>query len=130
MQTPEDLAAGWARGAVVLIQQAEGGPITIRPAAFVFATPTGIAWVEPGYADPAGSPSPALHYRDGETTAAADLLVLQAGAERVEARAYEDDDAADVGDALDWFDGYLQANGRTWAEERERVRALVNPASE
>lgn len=127
MRNLEDAARTWQRGAVVLIQTAEA--ITVRPAAFVFATPTGFAWVEPSYADPAAAPSPALHYRDGTPQDLGALFTMQAGAELVEVRAYEDDDADMIGDALDWFAGYVQASGRTWDEERERVRAVINPAS-
>ena len=30
-----------------------------------------------------------------------------------------------VGDALDWFANWLKSEGRTWQEERERVRERV-----
>lgn len=125
MQSLEQLAATWQRGAVVLLKAGDG-PINIRPAAFVFETPTGLAWVEPSYSDPMASPAPALHYRDGEAQILPGLVVLQAGDERVEVRAYEDDDAADVGDALEWFAGDLAARGESWQDEREFVRALID----
>ncbi len=30
-----------------------------------------------------------------------------------------------VGDSLDWFADWLKSEGRTWAEERERVRERI-----
>lgn len=120
MRTLEDLTASW-RGALILITDASGS--AWRPAAFVFDTEGGFAWVEPSYADPAGAGSPALHVRDwpriGERT-------FEQGGMRIEILPYTPGLDTDlVGDALEWFADWLQAEGRTWAAERERVRAML-----
>jgi hypothetical protein len=81
----------------------------------VFDTPDGFAWVEPSYADPAGASSPGFHRRTAADLESGEVQVLL----------YRAGDRDLVGDALDWFARWLEAEGRTWAEERERVRALV-----
>jgi len=94
-----------------------------RPAAFVYDVPGGIAWVEPSYADPYGAASPALHVRRGERTAA---TRFEGPGFKVEVIAYTPGLDADlVGDALEWYAGWLTAEGRTWHDERERVRAMI-----
>jgi hypothetical protein len=124
MQDPDAIARSLNQGAVVALRDS-GGRLSFRPAAFVFLTATGFGWVEPSYADPAGTPSPALHYRDGTIEPLNAGFACQADGERVEVLPYEPDDTDLVGDALDWFAGYVRASGRTWDEERARVLAVV-----
>lgn len=123
MQSLEDGTRAWP-GAVVVITDRNGA--AFRPAAFVFDVPGGLAWVEPSYADPAGSASPAFHRRAGTFTAPGKMA--GAGFE-VEVLPYEPGQDADlVGDALEWFSGWLKTEGRTWAQERERVRGMLGDA--
>lgn len=121
MQGLESATAAW-RGAVAIVSHPDGD--MLRPVVFLFDTPTGFAWVEPAYADPAGTASPALHWRDGELVRVGDDW-LRPGL------AFSAFDAADPGNDPDiaaelaWFAGYLAAHGRTWEQERERVRSAI-----
>lgn len=119
MQSLEDLTRGWP-GAVIAIN--EGEETTFRLAAFVFEVRDGIAWVEPSYADPAGAGTHALHIRRGTWRA---LGVLAADRWELQVLPFVPVDADMLGDGLVWFAGWLKAQGRTWAEERERVRAML-----
>jgi len=112
-------------GAVIIItMQGDDSPV-IRPAAFVFKSAGGVAWVEPSYADPAGAASPALHTRTGEW----DGNILAGKDWRLEVLPYEAADVDLVGDSLEWFYGHLKAEGLTWSEERARVQALIADAA-
>lgn len=115
----ENLSAEW-RGAVVAIDQ--GGVVSLRPAAFVFDVPGGMAWVEPSYADPAGATSPAFHsfkgQIEGNTLRTPDGMLI-------EVLPYETGDAVVIGDGLEWFASWLAAERRTWEQERGRVRELL-----
>lgn len=120
MQSLEDGTRDWP-GAVIVITDAGGS--LFRPAAFVFDVPGGLAWVEPSYADPAGASSSALHVRRGDRDA---WNAFRGDDWRLGVLPYEPAEDQDlVGDALEWFGDWLRAEGRTWAEERERVRALI-----
>lgn len=119
MQSVEDLTRDWP-GAVIVIDHAGR---MFRPAAFVFNVPGGFAWVEPAYADPYGASSPAFHKRKGRRTAPGRFV---GDGWTIEVLPYEPADDRDlVGDALDWFSRWLSSEGRTMAQERERVRELV-----
>lgn len=126
----EALARTWTRGALVFIETDGTGRGMIRPAAFVYATPTGFAWVEPSYADPYGSPSPALHHRVGVARPAAGdgFKMITKDAETVTVVPYGDDDRLLVGEPLEWFAQHLAETGKDWATERESLRPLVGPA--
>lgn len=119
MQSVEEGTSEW-RGAVMAITDENG--TMFRPAAFVFDVPGGLAWIEPSYADPYGAARPPFHRRAGAFTAW--NLIATSGGGRIEALPYMED-ADLVGGALDWFAGWLQAEGRTWAQERKRVRAML-----
>lgn len=107
MASPDEFA-DW-QGAVILLDDGSA-----RPAAFVWANPGGgVTWVEPSYADPAGAASPALHTRES----GAEALPYEAKTDRVL-----------VGDALEWFRGWLEAEGKTWAEERDRLAIEIGLA--
>lgn len=118
----ENLSAGW-RGAVVAIDQ--GGIVSLRPAAFVFDVPGGVAWVEPSYADPAGAASPAFHAFKGTVGG---NTVTAPGGMLIEVLPYESADAGVIGDGLEWFASWLAAEGRTWEQERARVREMLGEA--
>lgn len=125
------MVATWTAGAVVFLRDAGGQIEGIRPAAFIFGTPTGLAWVEPSYADPAGASSNALHIRDGVIEVDADSVkITMPGGEAVLASPYEPDDTTLVGDSLEWFAGYIAKSGRTPAEERARVQELISPSAD
>ncbi len=126
MQDIEAIAATWKRGALVFIETDGTGRGIIRPAAFVYQTPTGFAWVEPSYADPWGAVSPAQHFRDGESReeVGGGFRMVTKDAETVVVLPYQDDPDL-VGDSLEWFARHLEETGKDWATERERIRALV-----
>lgn len=109
----EEVTRDWPLGAVIAISA--GGETLLRPAAFVFDVPGGFAWVEPSYADPSGAASPSFHRRPASDIDSGAVQVLQ----------FFEVDADAVGDGLLWFADWLKAEGRTWAEERERVRELL-----
>lgn len=127
MRNLDQSAASWAAGAMVFVQQGEGDAV-VRPAAFVYATPGGLAWVEPAYADPMGTARPALHERDGALVAEGLGFVLTTAAgERITVLPY-DPDAGDgdmVGGSLEWFAEHLAEIGQAWESEREMVRELI-----
>ena len=125
MQTLDQIAANWP-GAVVVIKNDDDGTNDFRPAAFLFETPTGIAWVEPSYADPWGSPSPSYHAVDGKPSGITDAgFVLMSTGRSLAVVPYDRAEFDYVGDSLDWFADWLKTEGRTWQEERERVRERV-----
>lgn len=112
MQSPEDLFATWRDGALVFVDG------LVRPAAFVYQTADGLAWIEPSFADPFGAASSALHFRAGTMedepgggVRVGGLVVLP----------YQDD-ADLVGDALDWFARWVADSGEPWDVHRERMR--------
>lgn len=125
MQNLEPFAAQW-KGAVITIIISGASEPALRPAAFVFETPDGFAWVEPSYADPWGSSSPSYHQRVGKfEPSEAGFVATVSDVEGVAVARYEPNDSHLIGDAIDWFTDWLKAEGRTWQEERERVRERV-----
>lgn len=128
MRNLDQAAASWTAGALVFVQQGEGDAI-VRPAAFVFATPGGLAWVEPSYADPMGASANALHERDGDLVdEGLGFVLTTASGERVTVLPY-DPEAGDgdlVGGALEWFAEHLAETGQAWESERESVRELIS----
>lgn len=125
MQSLEDGTRDWP-GAVIVVGDGTPSGNLFRPAAFVFDVPGGMAWVEPSYADPAGASSTALHVRKGTRV---EWNAFEGSGWRVGVLPYEPAEDQDlVGDSLDWFADWLKTEGRTWAEERERVRTLIADA--
>lgn len=117
----ERIVSAW-QGAVVTLQSKSGGAPIIRPASFVFDRPGGFGWLEPGYADPWGSPSPAWHEVQVTITRASSTLIEFDGPE------YSGDIEEYFGQTeaeqpLEWFSGWLNEQGRSWAEERARMAA-------
>lgn len=120
----ESVMATWKRGAVVLLE-APGQEPAIRPAAFVYVIPGGLAWVEPSYADPNGAASNALHQRTGTVEIKAGLRLKRDG-DVVTFLPYDPAEDRDlVGDALEWFHQHLQDTGTDWDAERKRVLDLL-----
>lgn len=125
MQNLEAFVSPWP-GAVVVITNDDDKSIDFRPAAFVFETPTGISWVEPSYADPYGASSRSYHAFAGKASGITEAgFVFIADGRSMAVIPYDRAEFDRVGDALDWFADWLKAEGRTWAEERERVRERV-----
>lgn len=109
-------------GALIFITPIVGEGF-FRPAAFVFDLKFGLAWIEPGYADPSGCPSPALHFRFGRRVAP---TVFENAQERVEASCYYRECDSDMGgDSMAWFDRWLITEGRSYQAERARMWARV-----
>ncbi len=119
----EAIFASW-RGAIVT--DVVCGSANVRPAAHVFTTRRGFCWVEPSYADPWGSPSPSFRAREGVFVAAGDGFTMSTTDEREMTVVPFDPrkHAADAG-PLTWFERWIESEGRTWAEERERVRERI-----
>lgn len=120
MQSLEDGTRDWP-GATIAITQ--DGDTMFRPAAFVFDVPGGVAWVEPSYADAAGAASPGFHVWRGDRKDWG--IFTRPDGSRLSVLQYEQDHRDLIGDPLEWFAAWLKAEGRTWSQERERVRALV-----
>lgn len=127
--TLEDLAPHWTDGALIYVMDRQGAVQAVRPAAFVWATEGGIEWVEPSYADPYGAGSPAYHARSGEWIA---FNTLQAGDQVIEALPYDPQTDASLGSArpLQWFAQHLKDSGLRWAEERDRMRDIIDLGAE
>lgn len=103
-----------------------------RLAMFVFDLPRGrVVWVEGSYADPYGWPSPSSH----EIRRLREVAPLCSAGPAFEGESeagwfatlepYRRGLRKDVDRALDWFEGHLREQGRTWDEEREQIRHSV-----
>lgn len=121
--------ATW-RAAVVMVRQG-GEWFAPRPAVFLFDTPGGWSWVEPSYADQQGAAAFAMHERAGQPKRLSEDWFEWTGAdgERVELTRYDAENDGSIAGAIDWWERYLVAAGRTAAEERELVRASLNEAA-
>lgn len=118
----ESVVEKWA-GAVVTLRRKRDGCEIIRGAAFVFERPSGFGWLEPSYADPWGSPSPAWHEIEADITGVSRTLIEFDGPE------YSGDieeyfGQTKVAEPMTWFEGWLSEQGITWAAERERVAQM------
>ncbi len=109
-------------GALIFLTPKSGEGF-FRPAAFFFDLKVGLAWVEPSYADPYGTPSTALHFRFGRRVAP---TVVENENERIEASRYYPECDGDMdGEALAWFDRWIASEGRSRQSERARVWKLI-----
>ena len=119
MISVDAVAAAW-RGAVVVLDAGTDRQM-VRAAAHVYEIAGGVAWLEPSYADPFGSPVPAWHERRGTVAAVGDALrVTTADGQTVDLVPYDAGQHADMVDgALKWFAGWLKSQGLTWADERD-----------
>jgi hypothetical protein len=131
----EAAASGWRRelaqasearrGAVATVVTPGGQPM-VRPVAFVFADESGVRWVEPGYADPVGTPSPAVHQCEGRWLT---RNMAQGSDRSVELSPCDPGDPvhAPVGAALEGYSRWLAGQGKTWEGERKAMWKLVKP---
>lgn len=118
----ESTARAWPAAAVQI--RLDGQWYPPRPGVLVFDTPTGWAWLEPSYADPLGAATPALHERTGQPQLeAADLLQWTGpDGELIELTPFDPVVDYEIADAIAWWEAYLQAAGRSQADEREQLR--------
>lgn len=130
MKPLEQAAATWRDGAIVAIQQGEY--LSFRVAAFVFEASSGaLVWVEPGYRNPGGTPSPAMHATTGAVRTITapdgevDVFEADAGNWNAQVFALNEDTASLTEQSLVQFLSDLAADGTTWEAERERVRELI-----
>lgn len=99
----------------------------VRPAAFVFATDDGFAWVEPSYHDPVANTAPAFHRLQGTIEQDGDSFALVGADGRKLATVRPmyapgaDDPEGSCTAALLAFSDELVAAGVSQAEERLRV---------
>lgn len=122
----DEATAGWPH-AVVFIRSKETGAEYVRPAAFVFDTPGGFAWVEPQYIDPYGASSPALHIRQAtiEPEGAGFRFDGPEWDGRIEEYEANPDQIEGVGYCLEQYDRWLAAEKKTAAQERAAVLAMI-----
>lgn len=116
------------RNAIITLSAREFGPEPmVRGALFVYPTSDGFGWVESGYLDPYGSPSPQVHVWEGTMTN--DPRGFICNGERGEARVvgidYANRDSEAVRCARRAFEEarrMIEAKGHTLSEEREELR--------
>lgn len=101
-----------------------------RPAALVYPTPDGAAWVEPAYLFPEPSPMPAFHRVYGEVEDQGEGFTVTGTDGQVTrflpaTRAHDDDDGSCMAALADWSDE-LVAQGRTEEEEHAGVAAELD----
>lgn len=113
---------------VVWLRDQQAGTELARPAAFVFGTPDGFAFVEPAYLDPddSGRRFHRVHARVLEVELGGETVLAFDGEEwlgRIERYTASEAQREKVGDGLTRFAAYLQERkDRTVEEERERLR--------
>jgi len=102
----------------------------VRPAAFIYATRGGFAWVEPSYADPHGASSPSPLIRTGELRQKGEGFVVFEPEAWIAVHPFDarDPGMAGYGEPLLWFAEHLKKCGLQWRDERERVRELIAPS--
>lgn len=102
----------------------EDGRQSVRPAVFVFDTPTGFLWIEPGYYNEPGTNSaPQMHQIDAVVTQASRSGWRFVGSQSGAVLRYDFGEDADlVGDCLEWFlNEFLPGQERTLAELRASI---------
>jgi len=127
----EPVARDW-RGIFVTVRfpdRPDDAPME-QLAMFVLDLPRGrVVWIEGSYADPYSWPSPSSH----EIERVREVAPVRStgsvfegdggnGAWAATIEPYRRGLREDFDRALTWFEGYLLEQGRTWDEERERVR--------
>lgn len=113
------------RAAIAVIH---AGTATLRPALFVFTTPDGFAWVEPGYLELVPSRE-SFHRVRGPL----ELTASGFSNESEDGRAYivagidtlEDGIGDELAAVCDWAKAEIEAAGGTMDGERERMRQLL-----
>jgi hypothetical protein len=102
----------------------EGSRQFVRPAVFVFETPTGFLWIEPGfYNEPGTNSAPQMHSIDAVVTQERPGRWSFAGERSGSVLRYDFGEDADlVGDCLEWFaNEFLPGQKKTLAELRASV---------
>lgn len=120
--------AEWT-GATVRIRRPERE--TVHAAAHVYATERGVSWVDTVYAECLLLDEPFYETHDGLFERAGDGFVFRNryGA-KISLSKPSAGDEQRVLDALNWFAGWLKSEGRTWRDERERLRQIAHEARE
>ncbi len=130
----EEVVNTWESGALVLIfgtfsASTQAMPL-VRPAAFVYATRGGFAWVEPSYADPLGASSPSPFIRSGKVRQKDRGFVIFEPEAWIAVQPFDPRDPAmaGFGQPLLWFAEHLKKSSLKWHDERVRVRKLIAPS--
>ncbi len=126
----EEIVCAWDEGALIHTVQKGDGKKVIQPAAFVYATRGGVAWIELSGEGLVAMPSK-IQIRKGEIILFNDgLMMTSRTGERIYIFPFESDnpETAVAGHAIKEFANKLKRRGVTWQEERDRVRALVAKA--
>lgn len=100
----------------------------LRPAAFVFRTGAGIAWLEPAYILAQPVVRPAFHRFDGDVTqgeTTTTVVGAQGTATVMTATPENDDPDGSCLAAIMEFEDALVQNDKTLAEERARVMEVL-----
>jgi hypothetical protein len=100
-------------------------PAFFLPVAFVFDTPRGFVWIEPGYLDPFCTSRPMMH-EGGFLKADGRLFTgTTPNGHALELGDAYPEEHPEIERSFAGFDRLLQANGTTKDRERERLRALL-----
>lgn len=97
----------------------------VRPAALLYDTPDGFAWIEPGYLDPWGAASPALHFVEAAIEETSDGFVFAGAHWQGTIVFLEDLEADPYARPLAWYATELERTGKRWSEEHESLRGQV-----
>lgn len=112
------------RNAIVIVNQ--GDIATERPALFVYMTPDGFAWIEPGYLEDGAPPRQCFIRVAGKITAHASGFTMDGADGRQYAalplEAMPDGENVDLKRVCAWATARLAERGATLEQERERLR--------
>lgn len=124
MQGLEAATRNWPL-AYMAVKQGDA-PTLFLPVAFVFDTPRGFVWIEPGYLDPWCTSRSQMHECDAFLEAAGELFTgATPSGDRLELGQADPEELPEIARAFEGFGRLLQIEGRTKDEERERVRAIL-----
>lgn len=118
MTSISELTKNWEGAVVTLIDR--NGLKMERAAVFVFDWPKGFAWLEPGYADPWGSPSPTWH--EVEVTVdrvSSTIFYFEGPVWHGDVEEYFGQPSVEA--AMTWYVNWLAEQGRSWDQERKRL---------
>lgn len=114
---------------VVVIVFKEGDPLTLEyPAVVTWVLPDGVAWMQPGYMDPWGSPSPQFHRVEGTLSCVGQFgYVAVVENESLTLYLRPADELADpfVIKAFDWYETRLAEEGRERGAEALELQAML-----
>lgn len=126
----EEIVCAWDEGALIHTVQKGDEKKGIQPAAFVYATRGGVAWIELSGEGLVAMPSK-IQIRKGEIILFNEgLMMTSRNGERIYIFPFERDnpETAAAGHAIQEFANKLQRRGVTWQEERNKARVLVAKA--